>query len=193
MKTISAFLFSLFFSLAFANPVESVDVRMYGYTYAPDIVRVGNSDVHAGQYYGTIDREPTTAWCAELTQVMHFGTPQEYRVLAAEDAYGAETALQLSQLLSWANSTGQPGDAQESAALQMDIWRIRAGLEPIQDYTAAPLNVRAVVLHHNDWQDLLKGEPAIAVPVSEPNPAIPLSLGIGFLVGYFATRRQQKP
>jgi hypothetical protein len=124
---------------------------------------------------------------------MHFGTVQEYHVMPAEAAYGAETALQLSQLLSWANSTGQPDDAQESAALQLDIWRIRAGLEPIQDYTAAPLNVRAVVLHHNDWQDLLKGEPAIAVPVSEPNPAIPLSLGIGFLVGYFATRRQQKP
>ena len=193
MKTLFSFLFSIFASLAGASQIDTVDVRMDRYTYAPDIVHAGDADVHAGQYSGTIDREPATAWCAELTQIMHFGTPQEYRVLPAEDAYGAETALQLSQLLSWANSTGQPGDAQESAALQLDIWRIQAKLEPIQDYTAAPLNVRAVVLHHNDWQDLLIGEPAIAVPVSEPNPAALLLLGIGFLVGYLASRRHPKP
>lgn len=192
MKTIFAFLFS-FASLAGASPIGTVDVRMDRYTYAPDIVHAGNADVHAGQYSGTIDRDPATAWCAELTQIMHFGTPQEYLVLTAEDAYGAETALKLSQLLSWANSTGKPDDAQESAALQLDIWRIQAGLDPLADYSAAPISVRAVVLHHNDWQDLLKGEPAIAVQVSEPNPAIPLSLGIGFLVGYLATRRQPKP
>jgi hypothetical protein len=193
MKTIFAFMFSIFVSLAGASPIDTVDVRMDRYTYAPDIVHAGNADVHAGQYSGTIDRDPATAWCAELTQVMHFGTPQEYRVLAAEDAYGAETALQLSQLLSWANSTGQPGDAQESAALQLDIWRIQAGFEPLGDYPAAPLGVRAVVLHHNDWQDLLIGEPAIAVPVSEPNPAALFLLGIGLLIGYLATRRQPKP
>ncbi len=193
MKTILAFLFSIFASLAGAIQIDTVDVRMDRYTYAPDIVHAGNADVHAGQYSGTIDRDPATAWCAELTQIMHFGTPQEYLVLTAEDAYGAETALKLSQLLSWANSTGKPDDAQESAALQLDIWRIQAGLDPLADYSAAPISVRAVVLHHNDWQDLLKGEPAIAVQVSEPNPAIPLSLGIGFLVGYLATRRQPKP
>jgi len=193
MKTLFSFLFSIFASLAGASQIDTVDVRMDRYTYAPDIVHAGDADVHAGQYSGTMDREPATAWCAELTQIMHFGTVQEYRVLPAEDAYGAETALQLSQLLSWANSTGQPGDAQESAALQLDIWRIQAKLEPIQDYTAAPLNVRAVVLHHNDWQDLLIGEPAIAVPVSEPNPAALLLLGIGFLVGYLASRRHPKP
>lgn len=193
MKTCLAFSGALAASLVLASPIDSVEVRMDHYTYPPEIVHAGNRDVHAGQYSGTIDRQSATAWCAELTQVMHFGTVQEYRVLSAEDAYGAETALKLSQLLSWANSTGKPSDAQESAALQLDIWRIQDGLDPIADYSAAPLNVRAVVLHHNDWQDLLKGEPAIAVPVSEPNPAIPLSLGIGFLVGYFATRRQQKP
>ena len=193
MKTLFSFLFSIFASLAGASQIDTVDVRMDRYTYAPDIVHAGDADVHAGQYSGTMDREPATAWCAELTQIMHFGTVQEYRVLPAEDAYGAETALQLSQLLSWANSTGQPGDAQESAALQLDIWRIQAGFEPVQDYTAAPLSMRAVVLHHNDWQDLLRAEPAIAVQVSEPNPAGLLLLGIGFLVGYFATRRQQKP
>jgi hypothetical protein len=193
MKTIFAFLFSIFASLAGASQIDTVDVRMDRYTYAPDIVHAGDADVHAGQYSGTMDREPATAWCAELTQIMHFGTPQEYRVLPAEDAYGAETALQLSQLLSWANSTGQPGDAQESAALQLDIWRIQAGFEPLGDYPAAPLGVRAVVLHHNDWQDLLIGEPAIAVPVSEPNPAALFLLGIGLLIGYLATRRQPKP
>ena len=192
MKTLFSFLFSIFASLAGASQIDTVDVRMDRYTYAPDIVHAGDADVHAGQYSGTIDREPATAWCAELTQIMHFGTPQEYRVLPAEDAYGAETALQLSQLLSWANSTGQPGDAQESAALQLDIWRIQAGFEPVQDYTAAPLSMRAVVLHHNDWQDLLRAEPAIAVQVSEPNPAGLLLLGIGLLVGYLASR-QQKP
>lgn len=194
MRTHKHFLWVWFFaSLASASPIDTVDVRMDRYTYAPDIVHAGNADVHAGQYSGTIDRDPATAWCAELTQIMHFGTPQEYLVLTAEDAYGAETALKLSQLLSWANSTGKPDDAQESAALQLDIWRIQAGLDPLADYSAAPISVRAVVLHHNDWQDLLKGEPAIAVQVSEPNPAIPLSLGIGFLVGYLATSRHPKP
>lgn len=193
MKTCLAFSCVLAASLVLASPIDSVEVRMDHYTYPPEIVHAGNRDVHAGQYSGTIDRQPATAWCAELTQVMHFGAPQEYHAVPAEDAYGAETALQLSQLLSWTNSTGQPFDASSSAALQLDIWRILAGSAPEADYSAAPISVRAVLLHHNDWQDLLISEPSLAVPVAEPDPEIPLSLGIGFLVGYLATRRQPKP
>lgn len=187
MRHAIAWLICCFAHLAMASPITA-EVRMDRYTYAPEIVHAGDRDLHAGQYSGTIDREDATAWCAELTQWMQFGAVKEYQIVSAEDAYGAETALRLSQLLSWAYSADEPSNALSSAALQSDIWRIIDGALPIADYTSAPISVRAVVLHHNNWQDLLIGDPLVAVPVGEPDPGIPLSLGVGFIAGYLATR-----
>lgn len=176
-------------NLASAAPTQTADVTIDRYTYPPIIIPAGGRDVHAGQYLGVMDRDPITAWCAELEQFLQFGTVQEYNILAAADVYGADTALSLAQLLSWTNHTGHPSDALESAALQVDIWRILAGADPIGDYTGTPITVRAAVLHHNTRQDLLIGQPLLAVQVDEPDPGIPLSLGIGFIAGYLATRR----
>lgn len=175
---------------ATTSTAATVEVTIDRYTYPPIIVPAGARDVHAGQYLGVMDREPITAWCAELEQFLQFGTVQQYDVLLSEDVYGAETALRLAQVLSWTNNPGHPSDAIESAAIQVDIWRILAGADPIGDYTAAPITVQAVVLHHADRQDLVSSHPLLAVPVGEPTPAIPLSLGVGFLCGYLATRRK---
>lgn len=183
------FILAVWSSWAQAIPA-TVDVRIDRYTYPPIIVHAGGREVHAGQYLGVMDRAPITAWCAELEQFLQFGTVQQYDVLAAVEVYDTQTALRLDQLLSWTNQNGQPKDAIESADIQVDIWRILSGSDPIGDYTAAPITVQAVLLHHANRQDLVTGYPLIAVPVGEPTPAIPLSLGVGFLCGYLATRRK---
>lgn len=190
MKKAFCILAAFLSSLANATPVATVDVRIDGYRFAPEIVQVGNRAVHAGQYYGTMDREPFTAWCAELEEFLQFGSVNEYQIIPADEAYGAETALKLAQLLSWTKQTGQPTDASESAAIQVDIWSIQAGDDPQGDYSGALITERPIVLRHRNRQDIVSSYPLIAVPVGEPTPAIPFALGIGFIAGYLATRRK---
>lgn len=190
MKKAFCILAAFLSSLANATPVATVDVRIDGYRFAPEIVHAGNRAVHAGQYYGTMDREPVVAWCGELEEFLQFGSVNEYQILTADEAYGAETALKLARLLSWTKQTGQPTNARESADIQVDIWSIQAGDDPQGDYSVALITEQPIVLRHRNRQDIVSSHPLLAVPVDEPDPGIPLSLGVGFIAGYLATRRK---
>lgn len=190
MKKAFCILAAFLSSLANATPVATVDVRIDGYRFAPEIVQVGNRAVHAGQYYGTMDRNPVLAWCGELEQFLQFGSVNEYQVVLAEEVYGAETTLKLAQLLSWVKQTGQPTDASEAAEIQVDIWNILAGNAPQKDYSGAPITEQPIVLWNKNRQDIVSSNPLLSVPVEEPDPSIPFALGIGFIAGYLATRRK---
>lgn len=168
----------------------TVELRIDGYRFAPLIVQAGNRAVHAGAYYGVSGAEPVTAWCAELEQFLQFGTVQSYQVVPAAEVYGAETALKLAQMLSWTKQTGEPANAESSAAIQVDIWRILAGDEAIGDYSTEPITEEPLLFRHQNRQDLVISHPLLAVPVGEPTPAIPFALGVGFIAGYLATRRK---
>ncbi len=156
---------------------ETVSVAVDSYTFPPLIVQMPGVDVHAGQYQVRIDGQPDTAWCAEIEQFLQFGTTVEYQVLDADVVFGREIASQLDAILSYA-ATGHPIDARESANMQVDIWRASVGA-PLSGLYNAPLTVEAFVLHNNDRQDLIVGQPYVAV--DEPAPALLLALGLGLI------------
>ena len=167
----------LVLALTVGAQAETIPVKLEQYTFSPLIVSMPGRDVHAGQYQGLIDGKTGTAWCVELGEFLQFGTGVGYEVLDADIVFGQTAAQVLDSILSY-EAAGHPVDAQESADMQVDIWRGSIG-EPLSGLYNSPKTREAFILHNNDRQDLLVGRPWIAI--NEPAPGLLLLLGLGIL------------
>lgn len=167
----------LVLALTAGAQAETISVKLEQYTFSPLIVSMPGRDIHAGQYQGLIDGRPGTAWCIELGGFIQFGTVVEYEVLDADEVFGQVAAQVLDSILSY-EAAGHPVDAQESADMQVDIWRGSIG-EPMSGLYNSPKTQEAFVLHNNDRQELLVSRPWVAV--DEPVSGLLLLLGLGIL------------
>lgn len=146
----------LFVATAFAastfgvHPHE-VDVSLIGYSFGPVERAVFNSQSFpAGKYEGIIDFEEFEAWCAEVTQTLKFNVDYKYDLV---DATPSPMASAL-QAIGAFDLGGNVTNATESAAVQLDIWRVLDGQQPLHNY-AQNSSVKVHYLRNQWHQDLV--------------------------------------
>ncbi len=121
--------------------------------------------IPVGEYSAHSDAGPFPAWCAEITQYLHFGEVIEYDYVDGLSAWSAPISLALDELMSWTAGSGWPADAAQSEAVQRDIWALLAGGQGVLDIGHPVLTMHAILLHSDSRQDLL-----VASAVKEPDP-----------------------
>lgn len=121
--------------------------------------------VAVGEYSAHDDSGTFAAWCAEMSQHLHFGEVIEYDYVDGLSAWSAPISLALDELMSWTAGAGWPSDAAQSEAVQRDIWSILAGGKGTLDIGQPVLTMHASLLHNAARQDLL-----VARALSEPDP-----------------------
>ncbi len=135
----------------------------------------------AGQYSATvIGWTDIPAWCAEKTQFLWFGEVLEYEHIDGDQAWSPKISLELDRLMSWAAGAGWPADAEQSTAIQRDIWAILDGKEGALSIGQPALTMHANLLHNSMRQDLL-----VTHAVLEPDP---LPMLIAALIALIALR-----
>lgn len=134
-----------------------------------------------GQYSATvISWTDIPAWCAEISQFLRFGEVLEYEYIDGDQAWSPKISLELDRLMTWAAGAGWPADAEQSTAIQRDIWAILAGGQGVLDIGQPVLTMHANLLYNSTRQDLL-----VTHAVPEPDP---LSMLIAALIALAAFR-----
>ena len=125
------FIATSFAASAFGVHSHEVDVSLSGYSFVPVERAVFNSQSFpAGKYEGIVDVEEFEAWCAEETQTLRFNVDYKYDLV---DATPSPTTSIL-QAIGAFDLDGNVTNATESAAVQLDIWRVLDGQQPLHNY-----------------------------------------------------------
>lgn len=145
--------FALAASQALANTVSFThSVDLSGFTYGPATVATVQSSkpgtliapfkVWAGQYSGTLDGTSFTAYCAEITQYLHFNTLYtDYTIVDGKTAWGDAKSAMFDRTISAFIGANINSNAVGTGLMQAAIWEILYETAPTYGFASGTFDV----------------------------------------------------